>query len=102
MAKIIFDIPNTEYQRVINGLALYHGYQNTVVDPDNPESRIDKSKQLPNPESKEDFSHRMVASHIRNIVSQTEAKEAAVIASAAAADDVISKVIITPVKEVSP
>ena len=101
MAKITFDIPDTEYQRVIDGLAVHYGYQATLIDPTKPESRLDKSKQIPNPESKEDFSQRMIAIHIRNLTSQEEAKTAAKVAQEAAAADVIEKVIITPIKEVN-
>jgi len=80
MAQIALNIPDAILTRVINGFANYYHYQST----------IDGEA---NPETKAQFSKRMLVEYIKNAVVASEVQDAAnaaaTIANEAATNDIV-------------
>lgn len=64
MATLSIDIPAGQTNRVLDGVALYHGYQATIGE-------------NPNPESKAAFAKRMVIEEVKKWVRTSEQATAA-------------------------
>lgn len=75
MAQFIITIPNDIVVRVVNAISSNHNYKETLEDPDDPDG-----PGIPNPESRGDFSKRMVRRWIKQHVVAYEANNAGGIA----------------------
>jgi nucleoid-associated protein YgaU len=58
-------------QRVIEGIAYQHGYQDMIEDPENP------GQMIPNPETKAQFAKRMAQRWVKECIKAWEATQAA-------------------------
>jgi hypothetical protein len=81
MATITINIPDNVLQRVVNGVAVAHGYQERIPDPANPDATI------PNPQTRAQFAKAMLVKFVKDSVKQAEAIEAAEAARQQAARD---------------
>lgn len=79
MATIQFTIPDAKATLVRDAVCTKYGYQDTVVDPENPEQTI------PNPVSKAQFVSIQIKNFLKNCVIETRNREA--IATVAAEDN---------------
>lgn len=70
MAQIILTIPDALTTRILAGICGLHGYQITVLDPENPEEMI------PNPETKSEFVKKVLLKKIKRDVLEFEGNEA--------------------------
>lgn len=70
MASINFTIPDAQINRVINALCTKYGYQDNII------TNTDPPEISPNPESKAQFSKRMISEVIRSLVLDVEKQSA--------------------------
>lgn len=82
-ADFIITIPNDQVTRVVNGMALTHGYQDTLNDGS------------PNPETKNQFAKRMLRKFVKSSVITAEAIQAADIARDIARQNAEAEISIT-------
>jgi hypothetical protein len=85
MATISFTIPDAIVNRVLDGIAYYHGYQDTI---------FDGTKLIPNPETKLAFARRMIKKSWLDWATNYEANVAAKTTFTATVADGISKITI--------
>lgn len=81
MANITIQIPDAQMTNVIEAFVKMHGYQDTVVDPQDP------MKQIPNPETKPQFTQRMIRNFIKDTVAAHQGVAAQQVAAQKARDD---------------
>lgn len=86
MASITINVPDAVAQRVLNGVAYQHGYQNTIA--------VD-GVEVANPETKVVFVKRMIINMLRESVKAYEANKAAETARLASIDDVETKITLS-------
>lgn len=82
MATISFTIPNAQASRVVDAIATRYGYQSTIND-------------LPNPQTKQEFTKQWLITQLRNAVREHESATAAALAANNAALDVDNNISIT-------
>lgn len=68
-------------QRIVDGIAYQHGYEDEIEDPENP------GQMIPNPEGKGQFALRMAKRWVKECIKAWEASEAAEAARIAALED---------------
>jgi hypothetical protein len=85
MAEFKINIPDDQVQRVLDAVAMCHGYQATIPDDNIPMDEWDEdTNYIPNPESKAQFANRIVREFLKKMVIACESKAAANTARAAA------------------
>jgi hypothetical protein len=85
--EIKLSIPDNIAQRVIDGIAGAHGYQDVIIGIDDSET--------PNPETKAQFAKRVIIADIKNAVKSYEAIQAAETARITAIESVENEIEIT-------
>jgi len=81
MAIFSLEIDDTDVGRVLDAIAASYGWQSHVRNPDDIGSGLDSGgnpvpSNIDNPETKGDFTHRMVREFLANHVTSWETKEA--------------------------
>lgn len=87
MATLTITIPNPILNRVLDGYAYQHGYQDEI--PDTPNTT------KPNPETKNQFVRRILEKHIKQSVRVYERRRDEELAGKAADDKVESEISLT-------
>lgn len=87
---IILTIPDNKAQRIVNGICGTFGYQDTIDDLD--DNSMPRS--VPNPETKTQFSKRMLYKMIKDAVMAWESARDAEAARLAAISDVENNIIL--------
>ena len=88
MAELTITVPDALVQRVLDGVCGQCGYQSIIYDQ---ATQAD----IPNPESKVNFSTRMIREYVKSNVLAWEAKSAAEVARQAAIDSVNTDIQLT-------
>ncbi len=86
MAKIILNIPDAKLERITDGVCKNLGYEETNKDPE--------GKDIPNPESKDQFVKRMIIQFLKDNVIVHERQKAKDEAGQGVEEE-IKKIIIT-------
>jgi len=85
--QIILNIPDAVHQRVLDGFSMQHGRPDTVDD--------GNGNQITNPESKDDFTKRLLIDWLKSKVVVCEMNVAGDAAKVTARDTAISEIDIT-------
>jgi hypothetical protein len=82
MANITISVPDAAMPRVVDAFTKQYNYQDTIPDPAN------IGQTLPNPETKAQFTQRMIRTHIKDTVAMYEGMAANQTAAQKARDDI--------------
>ena len=86
MANITIQIPDAQMTNVVSAFTQMYGYQDTIPDPDPDPAK--NGKPIPNPETKQQFTQRLIRNYIKDTVASHQGQQAQQQAAQTARDQI--------------